>query len=197
MALQASGEIRMSQINTELGRTSSSLISLNDAENGVYATINTASPSKPSATNPASMSEWYSYNHTYGNTLILTTDSVSGGAAFAYIQNYSTEPQTITYTWKYHSYTADGLAPYLVTIADNVERAVGYVSSVQTFTQLGNPSTSGQNYEDVFYAAEIFDVGYQSANSSVAIEFNLISASVDNVPSSPNDKTLVSLEPSI
>lgn len=63
MALPASGQISMSQINTELGRSSTSTISIDTAENGGYATINVNSTSRPSATNPASMSEWYSYNH--------------------------------------------------------------------------------------------------------------------------------------
>ena len=53
----------MSEINTELGRTSTATISLDSAENGTYATINTNSASYPSATNPASMSEWYGYDH--------------------------------------------------------------------------------------------------------------------------------------
>jgi len=63
MALQSSGTIKMSEINTELGRSSTATISLDTAENGGYATINTASASYPSATNPAAMSEWYSYDH--------------------------------------------------------------------------------------------------------------------------------------
>jgi len=53
----------MSQINTELGRGSTSQISLDTAENGGYARINQNSRSRPSATNPAYMSEWYGYNH--------------------------------------------------------------------------------------------------------------------------------------
>ena len=61
--MPASGTIRMSQINSELGRSSTAQISLDTAENGGYATINTASTSRPSSTNPASMSEWYGYNH--------------------------------------------------------------------------------------------------------------------------------------
>ena len=67
MGLQSTGEIRMSQINAELGRTSSLLISLDEAENGTYGAINTGSPAYPSATNPASMSEWYSYVHAGDN----------------------------------------------------------------------------------------------------------------------------------
>jgi hypothetical protein len=64
MALQGSGSISMSQINSELQRSSTATISLDAAENGSYATINTCSSSRPSSGNPASMSEWYSYNHT-------------------------------------------------------------------------------------------------------------------------------------
>lgn len=86
MALPASGIIRMSQINTELGRSSTASISLDTAENGGYATINTCSASRPSATNPASMSEWYNYNHTAscGPTTYTVTvyyNIQSGGSA--------------------------------------------------------------------------------------------------------------------
>ena len=63
MALQSSGTIKMSEINTELGRTSTATISLDSAESGTYATINTASASTPNNARPASMSEWYSYDH--------------------------------------------------------------------------------------------------------------------------------------
>ena len=63
MALPSSGTIRMSQINSELGRGSTSQISLDAAENGAYGAINSASPSRPSSSNPARMSEWYGYNH--------------------------------------------------------------------------------------------------------------------------------------
>jgi len=53
----------MSEINTELGRSSTATISLDSAESGTYATINTASSSYPNDARPASMSEWYSYDH--------------------------------------------------------------------------------------------------------------------------------------
>ena len=63
MPLQSSGAISMSQINAELGRSSTAAISLDAAENGSYAAINQSSASRPSSGNPASMSEWYGYNH--------------------------------------------------------------------------------------------------------------------------------------
>ena len=71
MALQSSGTIKMSEINTELGRTSTATISLDSAESGTYATINTASASYPNDARPASISEWYSYDHS-------TTSGYSG-----------------------------------------------------------------------------------------------------------------------
>jgi hypothetical protein len=66
MSLPASGQLAMSAINTELGRGSTSQISLDTAENGGYGRINASSRSRPSAINPASMSEWYSYDHSSG-----------------------------------------------------------------------------------------------------------------------------------
>lgn len=84
MALQSSGTIKMSEINTELGRTSTATISLDDAESGVYATINTASASYPNNAQPASMSEWYSYDHSsasgYEGTISARSNSSSNEA---------------------------------------------------------------------------------------------------------------------
>ena len=79
MALQSSGTIKMSEINTELGRSSTATISLDSAENGTYATINTGSSSYPSSTNPASMSEWHGYDHSASSlTAIVISDSGAG-----------------------------------------------------------------------------------------------------------------------
>lgn len=87
MTLQSSGTISMSQINTELGRSSTANISLDTAENGGYGAINIGSTSRPSSNNPAAMSEWYGYNH---NAVTATTDvnvALSGyGGADAWLQ---------------------------------------------------------------------------------------------------------------
>jgi hypothetical protein len=61
--LQSSGLISMGDINEELGRARTSTISLDAAENGSYVAINQNSVSKPSSTNPATISEWRGYNH--------------------------------------------------------------------------------------------------------------------------------------
>jgi hypothetical protein len=71
MALQSSGTIRFSQINTELGRASNSTIGLDKAENGDYG-MNQASQSKPNPANSAKISEWYGYNHSASSSATLT-----------------------------------------------------------------------------------------------------------------------------
>lgn len=88
MPLPSSGTISMSQINGELGRLSTDTIALDNAENGTYGAINTCSTSRPSSTNPASMSEWYSYNHNascstscLSGTLQITSNCSSGASA--------------------------------------------------------------------------------------------------------------------
>jgi hypothetical protein len=74
MTLPSSGnQIAMSQINTELGRSSNASISLDTAENGGYVAINPYSPSRPSSGNPAAMSEWWSYNQNATTTTTTTT----------------------------------------------------------------------------------------------------------------------------
>jgi hypothetical protein len=83
MTMPASGQISMSQINTELGRASNAEISLDTAENGGYATINVSSASKPSSANPATMSEWYSYNHNATHTVTVQVQGNNGGSSEA------------------------------------------------------------------------------------------------------------------
>jgi hypothetical protein len=64
MAMPSSGEIGMRLINVELRRASCvAQISLDTAENGGYGAINQNSRSRPNASNPAALSEWYGYDH--------------------------------------------------------------------------------------------------------------------------------------
>ena len=53
----------MGDINVELGRSRTAQISINSAEDGGYGAINQNSASRPSSSDPAAISEWYSYNH--------------------------------------------------------------------------------------------------------------------------------------
>lgn len=91
MALTSSGQIAMSEINTELGRTSTTAnTSLEDQSDGTYATINVANPSadRPDGSAPHAMSEFYSYNHSaatqlnwiYSGTTLVSADGAAGGS---------------------------------------------------------------------------------------------------------------------
>lgn len=64
MVLPSSGQLSMGQIRTELGLSVANF-SLDVAEDGGYVPINISSPSRPSAANPATISEWWGYNHTF------------------------------------------------------------------------------------------------------------------------------------
>ena len=65
MALQASGEIKISEIITELGYVGGGDHKFAFGQTGAYGTINTANPAanRPDQSQPHKMSEWYSYNH--------------------------------------------------------------------------------------------------------------------------------------
>lgn len=70
MALQSSGQIKMSELNTEFGLSESRQLGLKDASDGTVATINTANAStdRPDGTAPHAISEFYSYNHALSPT---------------------------------------------------------------------------------------------------------------------------------
>ena len=66
MTLTSSGEIKISEINTEFGRSSTTAnSSLEDLSDGTVATINTgnAASDRPDGSTPHAMSEFYSYDH--------------------------------------------------------------------------------------------------------------------------------------
>ena len=96
MTLTSSGEIKISEINTEFGRSSTTAnSSLEDLSDGTVATINTgnAASDRPDGAAPHAMSEFYSYDHdlvtnatfgswigsfTSGNTIRILGGSVGG-----------------------------------------------------------------------------------------------------------------------
>jgi hypothetical protein len=66
MPLPSSGQISFANINTELGRSSTAQIGLNEAEAGTYVLTNPSSSLKPNGSTPNTIDEWYSYNHSEG-----------------------------------------------------------------------------------------------------------------------------------
>lgn len=88
MALPASGQISINDINVEFGRSGTTAnSSLEDLSDGTVATINTANASadRPDGSAPHSMSEFYSYDHDLTSTswsnvpADFTLNGVDGG----------------------------------------------------------------------------------------------------------------------
>jgi hypothetical protein len=100
MALPCSGEIRMSQINSELSRSASAQISLDAAENGDYGAINTNSASRPNSANPAAMSEWHCYNHSAAgcNAPTITGTDRTSTSAILYISHSNCNAMEVQYS---------------------------------------------------------------------------------------------------
>ena len=76
MTLPAAGEVSMSMLNTEFGRTSDTAnTSLEDLSAGTVATINTTNDSddRPDGSTPHQMSEFYSYDHDLASTSFSPT----------------------------------------------------------------------------------------------------------------------------
>ena len=131
------------------------------------------------------------YDGGVANTLTVATDSTGATPSygFAYIGNESVASQTITYTWKYVSYTPSGnLAPLVKTGGSmGTVRQPGYVSPVQT-------ATIYTSYNPTFFPSDIFFY-YQNQGGTYGIfEFTLISATTDTVPSSPDNSTTASYQ---
>lgn len=76
MVLPSTGNtISFNQIRIELGISTQAPFSIETAENGGYVTINKCAYPTPNAANPASISEWWSYDNSAVATEIGTMDS--------------------------------------------------------------------------------------------------------------------------
>jgi hypothetical protein len=88
MPIPSSGAVKMSDINTELGRTStSSNTELSKQANGTYVSINSNSSDKPDGVAPYAMSEWRGYNHSATTSFTSFAGSGIWGSAFEACQD--------------------------------------------------------------------------------------------------------------
>ena len=152
MALQSSGQISFADINTELGRTSSLEIGINEAEGGTYGAINQASTSKPDGSTPNAINEWYSYNHSAAyNTFNVSLGASNVGACAGTIRtvkstNNSTDlagavgyalyrmPQNILITGFTHVAQWDTIEETTISNNYNLNSTTGVVGSSTGYT---------------------------------------------------------------
>jgi hypothetical protein len=187
MALQSSGTIKMSEINTELGRTSSATISLDSAESGTYATINTASASYPNNARPASMSEWYSYDHSASSSSSGFFNVINSGQSTSSAACGLTGPDNLTlyhgtsgtaecpligrtvYTDSGQTITFDGQSQYWYSPTcgkSYLITSVGYIEGVFSCVESGNIATDpgGNSNESCQFSPSV--LVYKSGSSA-------------------------------
>lgn len=117
-------------------------------------------------------------NDIQGNLLeVITTSSGFPPVYVAYINNASVGTQTFTYTWEYVGQEGD--IDTTVTYSGTT-RSPGY-----TTPTLSDTISNGTPAFEVPFS-------FSGGNATtVECEFTLISASIDTVPSSPDNKTTV------
>jgi len=133
MAVTASGEIKISDVLTEVGlSTILANTSLGNLEGGSVFTINTSSAAKPNGSTPNSLSEWYSYDHgsvtndyfqlnaSSGSPLVSDDTNVGGPkAGFSYPINGSVD-MSFSGWWRFDgNHTGGSTAKQLMGVGTN------------------------------------------------------------------------------
>jgi hypothetical protein len=175
MALPTDGPLSLGNIQTEFGGSNPIALSEYYRGGGLVPNI-TANNSIPTS-GTIEVSDFYGTG--VGNLLSVTTTSFGFPPIFfAFVSNQSTSIQTFTFTWKYVGQVSDIDA----TVSyDGTTRSPGYTTPTlsQTFGD-----------EDTL----IFEVPFSLSGGNAAeveFEFTLITASVDTVPTAPDNKTTV------
>ena len=153
MALPASGTISMSQINTELRRSSTATIQLKKAEDGDYGTLNHSAEHSGGA--PHSMSEWHGYQHypsvsVQSASIVDFWDARSGNSSnwksvYGNDTNMSVNNGTSYTSSEPAHYEFDGTNDYIVT-DDTISPGSAWTIAVW----VNHTGTQGGNYERIF-----------------------------------------------
>ena len=150
MTLTSSGEIKMSEIRTELD--DSGQITLKEASDGTVATINTtnASADRPDGSAPHAMSEFYSYNHDAATTIANPSDtSISFSGDSGDTDVHAAVTSSLTY--------ANGAIDIYYTVTSGTARGTMYCAvSVNGDPGTGGTSNSGSGFRTMYSSAGNF-----------------------------------------
>jgi len=176
MAVPDTNTFSLQDVVDEINPTTDDLQDcINDAIEGNYDPTYYTAPA-------TSLLEFRNYGAATGNLLSVTTTSVGFPPIFvAFVSNQSTSIQTFTFTWKYVGQVSDIDA----TISyDGTTRSPGYTTP-----------TISQTFSDGDSLAFYVPFSLSGGNAAkVEFEFTLITASVDTVPTAPNNKTTVYID---
>lgn len=181
MALPSSGTISLNNLQGEFGGSNPIQISEYYRGDGLVPNI-TANNDIP-LSGLIKLSDFYNSTAVSGNLLEVISSGTLGTppVKFAEVTNSSSSAQTFTYTWEYVGQSGD--IDTTVTY-DLTTRSPGY-----TTPTLSETFSSGDDL--VFYVPFFFSGGNAT---TVECEFTLISASIDTVPSSPDNKATVYID---
>lgn len=142
MALPSSGQIKFSDINTELDRTSTAQHSLKDGQTGVYDPINTtnSSANRPNGSAPHQISEWFSYDHDAAKPTVSSFSGATHGSTTGLVTlswSINNNGYSITDFGLYHAETQPSDPPGI---------AGSLISSVNDGTQTHNAGSGDTDY---------------------------------------------------
>jgi hypothetical protein len=118
MTLPSSGQLGFSDINTEMGLSSSnSNSSMSDAinEGGSYPAINTSSPSYPDDSFPYAWSEWYDYDHNYSADSVTITTVNCGGTDIYVAGTQTGGTRVYVFIQEWNDTVMNGTKSYCIT----------------------------------------------------------------------------------
>ena len=159
MTLPLSGPLEASDINVELGRSATAVMSIKDAATGVYGAINTCSIPHPNGTAPHSYSEWYGYNH---NALCLNSNF-----AFSPILTSSANflrSDTLNYRTRVSTNRPSPNSEFSFSFWMNVSSdygnlgGQGYISAINDYDNVG-PGFATQNFGLYWYGGAFAPYG--------------------------------------
>ena len=180
MALPSSGTISLGDLQGEFGGTNPVYMSEYYRGGGLVPNI-TANNAIP-LSGVIKLSDFYNSTVVSVNLLEVITTSTSSppSYSFAYIQNESTSTQNLTFTWQYVSQAGD--LPATISY-DGTARSAGYTTPA---------ITEAFGYGTKF-PESTFAISGGNA-TTITFKFTLTNASVDNVPSSPDNATTVTYQ---